>query len=283
VTDKRGIVISTPLIATKEIFQIDAEPLDPHELRYWLLFWDKLNFPLFEGFHIDPGDDGQFLESVGILQRHQISANLTISSDDKPEESFQYHFLSAYRELDAAEPGVWSLATGERSITLDEEELDSHRGVLVRLHRALPVPEEDVPLEDVLSFKEKRRDELLALRCQLEAMYQRIRAAPDGPLAINSELTAADKALSDYLKVAKGSWIRKWVPTSIDAELQILPGINSAVTAFAAGLPLFQALATGASTYLSISAGKSLRDQQRHNGVPWRYVARYHNELFHWR
>ena len=282
--NERGIVVSTPVVAMRGILQIDAVPLDPQEVRYWLLFWDKLNFPVLDGFHIDPGKDGAFLESTGVLQRHHITdCTIRMSSDpdeDALEEQFQYHFLRAFRELDAAEPGTWSLATGNRSITLDEGQLGDGRGVLVRLHRALPVPERDVPLADVLEFKEKRRDELLALRCHLEAAYQRIRNAPDGALAINSELTAIDVALADYLKATKGSAIKKWVPTSIDTELQISTGINASVTAFVSGLPLLQSLLTGAAATVNISATSGLKDFSRNNGVPWRYVASYLNEVF---
>lgn len=282
--DVRGIVVSTPVVAKRGILRIDTPPLDSQELRYWLLFWDKLNFPLLSGIHIHPGRDGDFLQEVGILRRHPVTdVRIRISGNpdfDDPEEQFQHHFLRAFRELDAAERGTWSLATGERSITLDDDELTDGRGVLVRLHHALPVPDRDVPLEDILTFKEKRRDELLGLRCHLEAVYARVMAAPDSPLALNSELTALDRSLSDYLKSTKSGAVKLWRFTSIDAELQLLPGINAAVTAFSSGLPLLQALTTGASAMIGVSAALGLKGLRRESDVPWRYVARYLDEVF---
>ena len=282
--DIRGIVVSTPVIATRGRLTVEGSPLDAQELRYWLLFWDKLNFPLIEGINIGAGDDGEFLESIGVLERHRVSGTrirlFAEPEENLPEEQFQCHFMRAFHELEAAERGTWSLATGDRSITLDEDPLEECRGVLVRLHRALPVPDHDVPLDDILRFKDKRRDELLALRCHLEATYQRIAGAPDGPLAIKTELAALDGALADFLKATRGGAIRRWRPTSVDAQLQILPGVNSAAVAFMAGLPMLQSLLTGVAASLSVSAGWGLKGLSRENGVPWQYVARYLDEVF---
>lgn len=282
-SSKRGIVISTPIIARKGLLQIDAVPLDAQQLRYWLLFWDKLNFPQLDALYIDTGNEGQFLETAGILERHQVNdVVINMSGDpteDRPEEQFQHHFLRAFRELDAKEKGVWSIATGEQSISLDDDEFDEGRGVLFRLHHALPVPGEDVPLDDVLKFKEKRRDELLALRYHLDAAYLRITTSPDRSFSMNSELAAIELALINLSNSSKGSGIKKWVPASIDVELQIASGINAAVTAFQTGLPLLQTILQSAA--ISVSTARTLRKFRRDNPVPWRYVASYHEEIFH--
>lgn len=282
-SSKRGIVISTPIIAKTGLLQIDAVPLNAQQLRYWLLFWDKLNLPQFDSCYIDPGKEGEFLKNVGILERHQVDNVIISMSDDptndRPEEQFQYHFLKAFRELDAKEKGVWSIATGDQAISLDDDEFDEGRGILFRLHHAIPVPAKDVPLDDVLKFKEKRRDELLALRYHLDAAYLRITTSPDRPFSLNSELAAIELALIDLSNSSKQSGITKWLPASIDVELQIAPGINAAVTSFQTGLPLIQTMLQSAA--ISISAARTLRKFRRDNPVPWRYVASYHEEIFH--
>ena len=282
--DVRGIVVSTPVVAERRRVVIEGSPLDAQELRYWLLFWDKLNFPLIDALSIHPGDDGEFLESAGILERHRVNgARILMTNDpevDAPDDQFQHHFLRAFRELDAEAPGTWSLATGERSITLDEDELEGGRGVLVRLHRALPVPNHDMPLDDILTFKHKRRDELLNLRVHLERLYQRIMEAPDEPIAVKTELTALDIALADFLKSTRGGAVKIWRPTNISAQLSIRQGLNAAVAASVSGLPLLQSLIVGAAASVDVSPSWTLKDFQRENGVPWRYVARYLDEVF---
>lgn len=279
----RGIVISTPVIARRGELELSTSPLDPQELRYWLLFWDKLNFPLLSGIHIELCGEGEYLQQAGVLDRRKVrDVNITIDDPetDPPEEQFQYHFMRAFHDLDASEPGRWSVATGKRSIQLDEDYERAGRGVLVRLHRALPVPHKDVALEDLLNFKEKRSAELLALRHHLEAVYQRVIAAPDSALAVNTEIEALDFALTDYLKSTRGSVVKKWVPTSIDADLQLLTGVNAAVAAFNAGFPLLQSALSGAAATMAVSASYSLKGLKRENGVPWRYVASYLDEVF---
>lgn len=43
----------------------------------------------------------------------------------------------------------------------------SDRGITVSLHRAIPIPTGDTPLNDLLEFKLKRAPELMALRAEL--------------------------------------------------------------------------------------------------------------------
>lgn len=144
--------------------------LDPQETRYWLLFWDQLVLPEVCGIYLESEGDESFLESVGVLKRFIVDGNLCMHDDptkDRDDEQYQHHFMNAFRQLEVAQPGCWSIATGPRSITLDQEHLDAGRGVLVELHRALPVPGGDTPLDDLLKFKERRRDELLEVRHRL--------------------------------------------------------------------------------------------------------------------
>jgi hypothetical protein len=79
--------------------------------------------------------------------------------------------------------------------------LEPGRGVLVSLHRALPVPDKDVPLQDILEFRTKRSDELIALRRHLEEIYGRIVSAGDSDLALKTELERLQQAINDYTKV----------------------------------------------------------------------------------
>lgn len=281
---QRGVVVSTPVVAKSGLLSMTAAPFDAQELRYWLLFWDKLNFPLLEGISIDPGEDGHYLQDIGILRREIVrNVELGMSGDperDSPEEQFQHHFLRGFRALDASEPGVWSLATGANSLTLDEDHGGDGRGVLFSLHRSLPVPARDVPLAELLEFKRHRNDELVALRHHLERAYQRIVAAPDSALALRTEFEAIDASLSDLLRVARESSIKKWMLASTKADLQILPAANVGVAAYYSGLPLAESVFTGVVAGLSISASSGLKDFRRSNGTPWRYVVQYHDEVF---
>jgi len=69
--DQRGLVISNPIEFFGRAIRTKQTNLDPQELRFSLLFWDKLDCPeIIGGIMQAPLDsDGQYLAASGILQR----------------------------------------------------------------------------------------------------------------------------------------------------------------------------------------------------------------------
>jgi hypothetical protein len=269
----RGLVISPPLVISGTSVRIKSSDLDSQEIRSNLLFWDKLDFPKQNliGFGLSP--DSEFLLSAGVLQRTQV----TVPSGDGAAILRNAH-LAAFSLLDQKEPGTWSVAMGERSISFHNEDLEAGRGALVRLYNAIPVPDKDVPIAEVLEFREKRRTELLALRTYLEGVYQRVITAGDGPLAWNTELDALQRAIEDHIKASKESKLRLRL-ADISAGLNLSPIGAAGFTAFAAGLPLVPSLITGFMAGISLEVGAALK-RRKAATTPFKYVTSYHHELF---
>lgn len=122
---------------------------------------------------------------------------------------------------------------------------------------------------------------MIGLRSQLEAAYLRVASTPDQPLAESSELAALDLALSDLLKAREGGAVKRWVSADISFDFQPMRGINAAVVGYMAGLPLTEAISVGAyQAFVQIEPTISLKRLQRDKAVPWRYVAKYHDEVF---
>jgi hypothetical protein len=274
-TDTRGLVVSCPIeILANGSLQVKSARLDPQELRFALLFWDLLEYPQNNLIHITSGPEESFLESAGVLHRTRLIFN----GAGLGGILFRTIHIAAFRYRDEKQPGVWSLATGERSISFPDEETIDDRGALVALHRAIPVPDTDVALQDILEFREKRRAELLALRSHLEGIYHRVQSAGDGELAWNTEVNALERALTDYLKASRGWGVKlKWM--SFEAGLNLVGGAAATVMATTQGLPLLGALATGATAALALKGGPALK-QREVNKTPFRYVSRFHDELF---
>jgi Family of unknown function (DUF6236) len=179
---------------------------------------------------------------------------------------------------DEREPGKWSLATGEGSISFPESDLEVGRGALVRLHRAIPVPDKDVPLRDILMFREKRRSELLALRHHLESIYQRVLAAADGELAINTEIEALQAAIADHIRASKETGF-KFRAVSLNASLNLVKGATVGVGVLALGLPAVAALMMAAGAAINIGPGTALT-WGKPTGTPFQYISAYHEEVF---
>lgn len=272
--EQRGLIISSPVIVGEDVLQLDDSGLDPQEIRLSLLFWDKFDFPLCRAFQIGNCEIADFLSDCGVLTRSMPgpdAGSLTILRET---------YLNAFFANNAREPGRWSIATGKRSIDFCDEDIAVGRGVLVILHRALPVPNKDVPLADILEFKEKRRPELLALRHYLENVYQRVFEAGDGALALNTAIEQLKIGVTDYMAAARGmAWA--WRLVDLEASLTLRDVCAIGALSYAVGTPLLEAIGHGlsGSATLSLARGAGLCRLEP-TSTPFKYVSRYHNELF---
>jgi hypothetical protein len=275
VASQRGLVISVPVQSDGRGFRAGGG-LDQQELRFSLLFWDKLHAPR-NNFILLGDSSADFLESAGVLEQPITRLNF-VSGPINPGELVISSHLNAYRALDQAEPGVWSLGGGRNSVSFPERDLEAGRGILVRLYEAIPVPDKEVPLQDILEFKEKRQDELLALRYHLDSIYQRIVTAGDGELALQSEIDALERAIIDYLKVAKSTSF-PFINTSFTASLNVPAAVAAGLTAFTAGFGAVPALLAGATTGIAFGPSASLKDHKT-NQTPFRYISSFHKRVF---
>ena len=272
-TDERGLIISAPVEISGTSFYLKSSTLDEQELRFSLLFWDKLNYPKNNIIHIESDQNCQFLEQAGILERTMVQ----VSGSGDGAQMFLGAYLHAFRMLDEKELGVWSLGAGENSVSFPQDELEEGRGVLVRLYQAIPVPDKEVPLQDILEFRTKRHAEFLALRHHLERIYQRVISAGDGELALQTEVETLDQAIADHIKISKESGL-KFRCMSFGANLNLLAAGLAAKAAYDAGLGISGALlASGAA--LAIGPGVSLT-RHKTTSTPFRYVSSFHNEVF---
>ena len=270
----RGLVVSPPLEHSSGRLYIKSSHLDPQELRFSLLFWDRLDHPDNNLISFCSSPDAQFLIEVGVLKRTRVQ----VMGSGSLEDGFRLAYIRAFMELDRQDPGVWSLATGERSISFLDSELEQGRGAVVRLHRAIPVPDKDIHLQDILEFKQRRQPELLQLRHHLETIYARVSGAADGQLALRSQTEALNAAVSDYINCRTGFRIA-WRLASMEASINILGAAAAALAAFQAGLPATDAALVGAAASISIRSGFGL-SRANPTETPFRYVSSYHQELF---
>jgi uncharacterized protein (UPF0335 family) len=195
----RGLVVSPPIEIDLEQRRLRAKctNLDSQELRFALLFWDRLVWPSSRVIHFASGPDELFLEDAGILKRPDYTFNGDAAQGIAKSQ------IQAYQDLERMEPGTWALAQGVRSLLLREGMAEEGKGALVELHRAIPIPKHDVPLAEILEFKERRRDELVLLRYQLESFVSDLERAEDKTLALHKHIAELDKACSDLLAVGK--------------------------------------------------------------------------------
>ena len=277
--NSRGLVVCPPIEIEGNRILVKSSNLDPQELRFSLLFWDKLVWPSSRAIHFASGTDEQFLERAAVLARPEY----TISGD--VAQGIAKGQFQAYQELEKNEPGCWALSSGENSLLLKDGLAVEGKGASIELFRAIPIPTEDVPLAEILEFRHRRRDELVLLRHYLESLVEDVGAAADKQLALQTRVAEVDKACAALLAVGK-EWRFPVYLSNIKASFNLspvkfLPAVAggwkmgepyglSAATAVAA--------AAGAASTLEIKGDLGLRSFVR-PASPFRYSFLAHEEL----
>lgn len=279
---KLGLVVCPPMEVKGTSLHVRSTRLDPHELRSSILFWDRLVWPSSRVIHIPSGPDEEFLESAGILTRPEYSFSGDVG------QGMAMTQIQAFIDLENREPGLWSLAQGESSLLLKDRVLEPGAGICLELTRAIPVPDKDVPLNEVLEFKERRADELLRLRTELNGFVTAVNQAEDKKAELHTHIETIDVACADALKVSR-EWQFPVRLTNFKASVDTRPflaagaGIAAYGVGTTAGLTASAAILAGASAAtapsLRVGADFGWRGLKRRLG-PYRYVYQFHNELF---
>lgn len=275
---ERGIVISPPIICDDQGLKIKSSVLDESELRFSLLYWDKLVWPSSNIFHMTSNDDAKFLEREGVLTRPNYNFNGTAGKIMAATQ------IKAFRDLEANEPGQWTMAMGENSLQINMTDFKEDEGALIELHRAIPIPAHDVPLNDILEFKERRKPELFALRHHMDQLLAEIHNSTDKQTILEKKINEIDTACTNLLKVS-----REWQLPVYVSNLKASFSINSrtlshgAIGAWLLGGPLGLPVATAVSVGAALSTVEIKGDfgfrSIRRPPNPYRYTFKAHEEL----
>jgi hypothetical protein len=282
----RGLIISNPIeIGTNGSINIISSALDPLELRRSLLFWDRLEWPVNRGVYVSgSGAEVSFLKEEGILARPVYSIQNGTGAD-----FFRASFRDALSEKERVEPGRWAIAGGPKQIVFSGAEFRGGRGVLFSLFRTIPIPDKDVPLEDILDFKQKRRDEILKLVLEMDGFYQKIINSADSEHAFVSALTEIELSCSELIKVAKEAQFPfRLSDLKLNTSLNI--GAIAAVGDFAAkgallgagyGLETIGGIVGGALPFIGLSKDFSFqrRESSKFSESPFRVVGEIHERF----
>lgn len=273
----RGLVVSVPIeITDTGGLYVRSSSLDPQELRSNLLFWDKLDFPKSRLINFADTSDTKFLAESGILQR-SMSPILSFRGGQVGQAMHDSQ-LEVFRELEKKEPGSWSLAVGEKSVGFPDDDLKAGRGALVKLYGAVPVPDKEVPLQEILEFKQKRAAELQALRYHIEAVYQRVISAGDGALAWESEIDQLRFAIADHIKTSRESPFKMRL-FDLSAELNLVAIGSSLLASRAMHLPIPESAGWALLAGISVNIAAGL-NKKKPSATPFKYVSSYHEQLF---
>jgi hypothetical protein len=195
--------------------------------------------------------------------------------------------IAAFKQFDQNEPGMWALAQGENSLLLKNGDLEVDKGAFIELYRAVPVPDRNVPLNDILEFKQKRRDELLLLRNEIDNIFFELNSANNVAAELANHVTRIDSACAAAIRVSK-EWQFPVRLSNLKTSFDWRPFVTVAgafagyQAAGAMSLPMTTSILAGAAataSALKIAGDFGWRGLRPRQG-PYRYVSQFHDELF---
>ncbi|MGH7181466.1 MAG: DUF6236 family protein [Nitrospiraceae bacterium] len=223
---ERGLVITPNFTYDGEVLHI-LGGFAPESLRLYLLYWDKLDWPDNNIISFGEGEaDMQALKAIGVLERTPVQFNTFSGNVGDAMLRMQVAALEARNNKD---PGNWSLAQRSSILVSPENAIPQTRSLEVELYSSIPVPLPEVSFDDVISFKQRRRDELLHFRAVMDTLYQEVIQSGDVPRARNQAIDRIERAVQDLHAAFAESFGRRLL-SSLKVELN-LPSI----AAFAAG------------------------------------------------
>lgn len=212
--------------------------LTAQDLNYYALFWDEVLIPTSRAIHNELPNEDEYL-GLGVISRPVLEH---WNTDGLVEKYLEFHneLLAEKRRANLTED--WSLhQIGSDFISLEEKK-PSVQGVRFEIFDALPIPNADVPLADILEFKQRKNQAFVDFHGYLDDIYEQVISQPDDPLLKSKAFLKFEESLLTIQKLNDNEWRGK------------LEGYN-----FSWGLESqkdkIDALIDGISALLSMSAG----------------------------
>lgn len=269
---KRGVFI--PIVGGNEKwFNISLS--NGYELRLSALYWDKVVSPIFSdhpaSIMYNPSyiADVQELVSLGVAEAPVLTRKPGLNTkswarDDKKIVAAQSDII---KNIITRGEDDWSILDGPaltaETLLKDTSALNEYDLLHLYLRDALPLPPPDAPLESIVAFRDRRREELDRVSVELGRLSATYVGTAPSAIAIPRALRDLNAALSDVRRVYNEKWSNRFFK-SLRASF-MSEGVLPAAAFHYFNMPLDKAFAIGAgvavvrSTYSSI-VGKPKSD-----------------------
>ncbi|MDF1801741.1 DUF6236 family protein [Thalassovita sp.] len=277
---KRGVMLppigmekengKTSFFTVGDIPFLDAAPAA-------VLYWDKIHAPIaIKGMSPQYDIAVERLVNLGIAESFDLKSENSFSHSDIQQMISSY--AQSLSELDARSLETWSvmpLLSNQKSTLAAQSSPylpKSHKtnaSIEVQLKNALPVPDRDVPYEDLLEFKESRNEQIQRLHAELSQVASRYVDMMDDEKALSLALHDVNSAVSDLQRVYEERWVKKVTKNLTSAFA--LDGVLPAGVTYFAGASLDTAFLAGAGVTIVRSA-VSASLPIKHENNPYSYA-----------
>ncbi|WP_139186605.1 DUF6236 family protein [Sulfitobacter delicatus] len=216
------------------------------------------------------------MTDLGIAESVDIKSENSFTELDIPVMLEKYSdTLSALDKRDGELWSVLPLTSPDRDTLSDQASGFLRRSasptasVEVTLRKALPVPDREVPYEDLLDFKAKRKEQLDRLHSEISLLAGKYIHNKDDATALGLALMDLRTALSDLEKVYSERWTVRALKDLSSAF--IINGLWPAGVTYMVGVPIDKAFLAGAgATVLHTAVAATV--SAKHGSNPYAYA-----------
>ncbi len=248
----RGVIASPGIInRLPQGFQMERS-LSADELRYYILYWDKVVIPGNNLVYIGLPDEELLIEA-GAIERPRIGFNGRFEGDQVTNAILSCQSIVA-KDLLKDKKTDWVIHQLGGECSLPNGFSQRRNIIRVDLASTLPVPSDEVNIYELLEFKELRKDELENLHSHLDEVYETVLTSPDEELASKKAITELASSIDDLEKVTTERF-EKTRKFDLSAELNLSGKDISIGAASGAAIDFF---ATGMTIPIATLAGAVL-------------------------
>lgn len=206
--------------------------LTREDIRFYLMYWDKIVVPTNNLIHVGVPDEKDLLD-CGAISRPQVRHQGAFSGN-AAATAIMMGQCTITQELLKDTSTDWVIHQAGDKLLLPERFSHINNVLRVTLAGALPVPNADVPINEILEFKERRSDELGALHNALDELYIDILKSPDQNLSTQKAFEQLKLDIENLNKVSF-DWFKLTKKYDISAEFN-LNGRDLVIAATSGGL-----------------------------------------------
>jgi uncharacterized protein DUF6236 len=228
---EKGIIAAPAKVSGSGASFRSERRLSSQELRYFLLYWDKVVIPTTNIVHLSLPDEDEMI-STGIMSRPRVPFSGSFDGETIAAVQLLAQATVAKQLIENDKHIDWVVHKIGDQIILPSNEIIKQQAIRVDLVNTLPVPDESVAIADILEFKRKRSDELKQLHQALDDFYLEIIASPDPSFKAKAAVFALTNAVLDVQNTTSEKWR---ITRKFDISAEINLNAKNILSAAAAG------------------------------------------------
>ena len=279
---KRGIITSPAEVQVLVDGFKMASTISADEIRFYLLYWDKVFIPTNNLVHVGIPDEDVLVETGAIYRpRIPLVGNFTGAEVGASMLNNQCE-LAKLMSKDTTTS--WTMHQRGSSLAIPQEYNNPRDILRIELSNALLAPSADVEVYDVLDFKERHSVKLAILHELLDALYLEILSSPDPKIKKNLVIRDLERLIAEQNKTV----LQRFVSTTsfdISTDLKIsaddairhtigLAFLNNCLELGATGLEIMGCAGISSTIALSAKHTRTFKYGQQHPNLGYLSNAR---------